>query len=103
MKLYGSIASPYVARVAMFASGSASLGRTIMCSGDQRRTNPETRGVLTQLVHDVVQPLGPTLLQVPDPPARVALLESFASQVFAQRGTPHQSAPFQEATMRKRN
>lgn len=50
-------------------------------------TNPETRGVLTELTRDIVRPLGPTLLQVPDRKADVALLESFASQVFAGRGT----------------
>ena len=55
--------------------------------GSYRFTNPETRGVLAQLVRDVVRPLGPTLLQVPDREADVAILESFASQVFAQRGT----------------
>ncbi|MFW6163341.1 MAG: hypothetical protein ACODAJ_11280, partial [Planctomycetota bacterium] len=55
--------------------------------GSYRFTNPETRGVLTQLIRDVVRPLGPTLLQVPDREADVAILESFASQVFARRGT----------------
>ncbi|MBM3475840.1 MAG: LamG domain-containing protein [Armatimonadetes bacterium] len=50
-------------------------------------TNPATQGVLTELTHNVVQPLGPTLLQVPDRQADVALLESFASQMFAGRGT----------------
>lgn len=50
-------------------------------------TNPETARVLTELTHRIVQPLGPTLLQVPDWPADVALLESFTSQMFAGRGT----------------
>jgi hypothetical protein len=50
-------------------------------------TNPETAGVLTELTHEAVQPLGPTLLQVPDRKADVAILESFSSQVFARRGT----------------
>jgi hypothetical protein len=50
-------------------------------------TNPATEGVLTELTHNVVQPLGPTLLQVPDRQADVAVLESFASQVFAGRGS----------------
>ena len=45
-------------------------------------TNPESRGVLTQLVRDVIRPLGPTLLQVPDRKSDVALLESFTSQIF---------------------
>ncbi len=52
-----------------------------------RYTNPETKEVLKELVHTVVQPLGPTLLQIPDRPADVALLESFSSQVFAGRGS----------------
>ena len=52
-----------------------------------RYTNPETRKVLGELVRTVVRPLGPTLLNVPDRKSDVALLESFASQVFANRGT----------------
>ena len=55
--------------------------------GSYRYTNPRTREVLEELTRTVVRPLGPTLLQVPDRPADVALLESFASQVFAGRGT----------------
>lgn len=55
--------------------------------GSYRYTNPDTREVLTELVSDVVRPLGPTLLQVPDRKTDVALLESFASQMFASRGT----------------
>jgi len=55
--------------------------------GSYEYTNPHTREVLRQLVADVVRPLGPTLLQVPDRRSDVALLESFASQVFARRGT----------------
>jgi len=50
-------------------------------------TNPATQGVLAELTREVVRPLGPTLLQVPDRKADVAVLESFASQVFAGRGT----------------
>lgn len=51
-------------------------------------THRGTRPALTQMLRDVVQPLGPTLLHVRDDrPARVALLESFTSQVFANRGT----------------
>jgi hypothetical protein len=50
-------------------------------------TNPETAGVLTDLTHNVVRPLGPTLLQVPDRPTDVAVLQSFASQMFAGRGS----------------
>ncbi len=52
-----------------------------------RHTNARTREVLKELVETVVRPLGPTLLQVPDRQADVALLESFSSQMFAGRGT----------------
>ncbi|MEN6401586.1 MAG: LamG-like jellyroll fold domain-containing protein [Armatimonadia bacterium] len=50
-------------------------------------TNPETQNVLTDLTHNVVRPLGPTLLQVPDRKTDVAMLESAASQIFAGRGS----------------
>ena len=50
-------------------------------------THPETQHELCRLVRTVVEPLGPTLVQVPDRPADVAFLESFASQMFARRGT----------------
>lgn len=50
-------------------------------------TNPETQHELARLVRQVVEPLGPTLLQVPGVKSDVAFLESFASQMFAQRGT----------------
>ncbi len=52
-----------------------------------RFTNPNTAGELRRLVKEVVEPLGPTLLQVPDAPSDVAFLESFTSQMFARRGT----------------
>lgn len=52
-----------------------------------RYTHPQTRHELARLVREVVEPLGPALLQVPDRPADVAYLESFASQMFARRGT----------------
>jgi hypothetical protein len=50
-------------------------------------TNAATRKRLQSLLTEVVKPLGPTLLQVPDAPTDVAFLESFASQIFAGRGT----------------
>ena len=51
-------------------------------------TNRATRATLTELTRDVVRPLGPTLLQVPDPPhTDVAVLQSFTSQLFANVGT----------------
>ena len=51
-----------------------------------RFTNPNTAHVLKELIHDVVLPLGPTLLQIPDEKSEVAFFESFASQMFARRG-----------------
>jgi hypothetical protein len=50
-------------------------------------TNPQTQQTLSDLIHDVIQPLGPALLQVPDVKSDVAYLESFASQMLAGRGT----------------
>jgi len=52
-----------------------------------RYTNPETKWELKRLIETVVQPLGPTLMQIPDRKSDVAFLESFASQMFALRGT----------------
>jgi len=54
--------------------------------GSYRHTNPETKEVLKELVRNVVRPLGPTLLQIPDARSDVALLESFTSQMLAGRG-----------------
>ncbi len=50
-------------------------------------TNPQTCVRMTELMHNVVKPLGPTLLQVPDRKTDVAFLESFSSQILAGRGT----------------
>ncbi len=55
--------------------------------GSYRYTNPQTKEVLRQLIGDVVRPLGPAFLLLEDPPADIALLESFTSQMFAGRGT----------------
>ncbi|NOZ24266.1 MAG: LamG domain-containing protein [Planctomycetes bacterium] len=55
--------------------------------GGYRYTNPQTKYELARLIRTVVRPLGPTLLQVPGVKADVAFLESFASQMFAGRGT----------------
>ena len=49
-------------------------------------TDPRTQDALAQLTRDVVRPLGPTLMQVPDRERDVGYLESFASQMFAGRG-----------------
>ncbi|MCC6881976.1 MAG: hypothetical protein IT576_07485 [Verrucomicrobiales bacterium] len=54
--------------------------------GAYRYTNPHTQHELKRLVHDVVEPLGPALLQIPDSPSEVAFFESFTSQMFARRG-----------------
>lgn len=56
-------------------------------TGGYRYTNPDTQGVLRQLLHGIVEPLGPTLLQVGDRPTDVAYLDSFTSQMFARRGS----------------
>ena len=55
-------------------------------TGAYRYTNPSTVHVLKQLVHDVIEPLGPTLMAIPDERSEVAFLESFTSQMFAHRG-----------------
>ncbi len=66
--------------------GWQSLVETDSPSG-YRYTNPNTEHELQRLIREVVQPLGPTLMQIPDPPSDVAFLESFTSQMFARRGT----------------
>lgn len=55
--------------------------------GAYRYTNPNTQHELQRLITNVVEPLGPTLMQVPDAQSDVAFLESFTSQMFARRGT----------------
>jgi hypothetical protein len=55
--------------------------------GGYRYTNPDTQDVLRRLLRNVVQPLGPTLLQVGDRPTDVAYLDSFTAQMFARRGS----------------
>jgi len=52
-----------------------------------RYTHPDTARALKSVVAGVVEPLGPTLLQIPEAPADVAFLESFTSCMFAGRGT----------------
>lgn len=61
----------------------------VPCEGSSgyRYTNPQTQHELRRLVKEVVEPLGPALMQVPDRKSDVAYLESFASQMFARRGT----------------
>ncbi len=45
-------------------------------------THPGTAPRLAGLMERVVKPFGPMLLQVPDRPGRVAMLESFTSQMY---------------------
>ncbi len=66
--------------------GWQSLVATNSTSG-YRFTNPSTAPVLKQLLHDVIEPLGPTLMAIPDERSEVAFLESFTSQMFARRGS----------------
>jgi hypothetical protein len=51
-----------------------------------RYTHPDTVHVLRDLIENVVKPLGPALMSIPDQRSEVALLESFTSQMFARRG-----------------
>ncbi len=55
--------------------------------GSYRFTHPQTQHELARLVRRVVRPLGPALLRVPPVKSDVAFLESFASEMFARRGT----------------
>jgi hypothetical protein len=50
-------------------------------------THTDSAPALARIHRELVQPYGPMLLQVKDRPADVAFLESFASYIFAQRGT----------------
>jgi hypothetical protein len=52
-----------------------------------RFTHPETQHELRRLVKEVIEPLGPSLKRIPAAPRDVAFLESFASEVFAGRGS----------------
>jgi hypothetical protein len=52
-----------------------------------RFTHPQTRHELARLVDTVVRPLGPMLRAVPGVKSDVAMLECFASEMFARRGT----------------
>lgn len=48
-------------------------------------TNTESREVLAVLTREVVVPLGPLLRAIPEPPPRMAILESFATSIFAPK------------------
>lgn len=56
-------------------------------AGGYRYTNSQTQNELERLIHDVIQPLGPALKTMPAAKNDIAFYESFASQVFARRGT----------------
>ena len=50
-------------------------------------TNEQTKYRMAELHRNIVRPLGPTLKRIPERKPEVALLHSFASSVFAGRGT----------------
>ncbi len=52
-----------------------------------RLTHPQTASELSRLTREVVGPLGPMLLNVPGVRSDVAVLQSFASEMLAGRGT----------------
>jgi hypothetical protein len=52
-----------------------------------RYTHPDTQHEFRRLHRDVLEPLGPMLLQVADRPSDVAYLNSFTAQMFARRGS----------------
>jgi hypothetical protein len=50
-------------------------------------TQPDLQTEFRRLHREILEPLGPTLLQVPDRQTDVAYLDSFTSQMFARRGS----------------
>ena len=50
-------------------------------------TNDGTREVMKQILTEVVQPLAPMLKRLEEKPREIAILQSFASNIFAGRGT----------------
>ncbi|WP_417388579.1 LamG domain-containing protein [Gimesia sp.] len=50
-------------------------------------TQPDLKTEFRRLHREILPPLGPTLMQVPDRQTDVAYLESFTSQMFARRGS----------------
>lgn len=81
--------------------GWQSLVESPSSTSAYRFTNPNTVHVLRDLIKTVVEPLGPTLMSLPDERADVAMLESFTSQMFARRGgygnNNHWSSDFWQA------
>lgn len=56
-------------------------------TGGYRYTHPDTKEEFRRLHHDVLEKLGPALLQAGDHKSDVAYLDSFTSQMFARRGS----------------
>jgi len=56
-------------------------------SHSYKYTHPQLQHELARLNREVVEPLGPTLRQVPAAPADIAFLESFTTFAFTARGT----------------
>ncbi len=52
-----------------------------------KHTQPDTQAEFRRLHHDVLEPIGPALLHVPDRRSEVAYLDSFTAQMFARRGS----------------
>lgn len=50
-------------------------------------TNHQSAEVFKKFIHKVVRPLGPVLKRIPERKREVAVLESFASSIYAQKGT----------------
>ncbi len=50
-------------------------------------THPQLQHELTRLIHEVVEPLGPTLRQIPAVKSDIAFLESFTTFAFSSRAT----------------
>jgi hypothetical protein len=56
-------------------------------TGGYRYTHPDTKEEFRRLHREVLEPLGPTLLQVGEHRGDVAFLDSFTAQMFARRGS----------------
>ena len=54
-------------------------------TGAYRYTHPDTQHELKRLLHEVVEPFGPMLLQIPDAKSDVAFLQSFTSEMFTRK------------------
>ncbi len=52
-----------------------------------RLTNPNTAICLRSLLKEVVEPLGPMLMQLPTAESEIGFFESFSSTIFARRGS----------------